>query len=64
MVGEVDGLGFAVDLVDATDRLNAAIAALVFADTSFVRLCPLVFTLGVVVVTGLCGVCTVVVRQV
>ena len=63
-VDEDDGFGFAVDLVDATERLNAAIAALLLADTSFVRLCALVFRLGVTVVTGFGGACIVVVLQV
>ena len=53
-----------MDLADATERLNAAIAALLLADTSFVRLCALMFTLGVVVVTGFGRVCVVVVLQV
>lgn len=63
MVGD-DGFGFAVDLVDATERLNAAIAALLLADTSFVRLCALVLTLEVVVATGFGRVCVVVVLQI
>jgi len=44
-VEEEEGLGFTPDLVEAIERLIAAIAALLFADTSFVRSCVLVFTL-------------------
>ena len=63
-VDEDEGFGFAVGFVEAIERLIAAIAALVLADTSFVRSCALVFVLKVAVVTGFCGACVVVVLQV
>ena len=62
-VEEDDGLGFTPDLVEAIERLIAAIAALLLADTSFARSCVLAFTLEVVVVTGFDRVCVVAVLQ-
>jgi len=61
-----EGLGPTPDLVDAIERLIAAIAALLLADTSFVTSCALVFILEmvVVVVTGFGRVCVVAVLQV
>lgn len=54
-------VGFKVDLVEAAERLIAAMAALVLADTS----CPLVFVPEVVlVVTCFDWTCTVVLLQV
>ena len=63
-VNEDEGLGFTTELAEVIERLIAAIAALLLADTPFVRSCALVFTLGVVVVAGFDGVCVVVVLQV
>ena len=51
-------------MVEAIERLIAAMAALVLADTSFVTSCVLVFTLEGVLVTGFDGVRVVVVLQV
>ena len=62
-VDEDDGLGFVAGLVEAMERFIAAIAALLLADTSFVRFCILVFTLTVVVVAGFDRACVVVVPQ-
>ena len=61
---EDDGLGFTAGLVEVIERLIAAMAALLLADASLARLCALVFTLDVVVVTGFGGVWVVVVLQV
>ena len=55
------GVGFTVDLVEAIERLIAAIAALLLADTSFARSCALVFALEVVLVSGFDWTCFVVV---
>lgn len=65
-VKEEAGLGFTLDLVEAIERLMAAIAALLLADTSFVRSCVLLFALEVVVVvvTGFGKGCVVAVLQV
>jgi len=64
-VEEEVGLGFTTDLVEAIERLIAAIAALLLADASFVRSCVLVFALEVVVVvTGFDKGCVVAVLQV
>ena len=51
-VEDDEGVGFTWDLVDVIERLIAAIAALLLADTSFSGPCALVFALEVVVVTG------------
>jgi len=51
-------------LVEAIERLIAAMAVLLFADTSFVRSRVMVFTLEAVLVTGFGRVCVVVVLQV
>ena len=50
------GVGFIADLVEATERLIAAIAALLLTDTSFVRSCFLTFTLEAVMAAGFDGV--------
>lgn len=63
-VDEDEGFGFTADLVEAIERLIAAIAALLLADTSFVKSCVLMFALEVVVVTGFDGICVVAVLQV
>ena len=63
-VEEDGGLGFTPDLVNAIERLIAAIAALLLADASFVTSCALVFILEVAVVTGFGRVCVVAVLQV
>ena len=55
--------GFTANVVEAIERLIAAIAALLFADTSFAKSCVMVFPLEVVV-TGFDGVCVVAVLQV
>lgn len=60
-----DGVfGFTANVVEAIERLIAAIAALLFADTSFAKSCVMVFPLEVAVVTGFDGVCVVAVLQV
>lgn len=64
-VEEEAGLGFTPDLVEAIERLIAAIATLLLADISFGRSCVLVFGLEVaVVVTGFGKGCVVAVLQV
>ena len=58
-VDEDEGFVPTVNLVEATERLIAAIAALLLADTSLVKPWAMVFT-----VSGFDGVCVVVVLQV
>lgn len=60
MVDDDEGVG----LVEAIERLIAAIAAFFLADTPFARSCALLFILGMVEIGNIDGVCAAVMLQV